>query len=85
MERSIEEIVWCAEVNLPVGCVYGDISRQLDVRRFSEFNILAMVSQGISEKKNPGEKSLFCLFIKKYQNMYFFHLIVSFSRQGPEQ
>lgn len=83
MERSTEQKVWCAEVKLPVGCVYGDISRQLEVR-FSEFNTLAMVSEGISEKKSRG-KSLFCLFIKKYQSMYFFHLIVSFSRQGPEQ
>lgn len=57
MERRTEEIDWCAEVTLPVGCVYGDISRQLEVRRFSEFNTLAMVSEGISGKKKSRGKS----------------------------
>lgn len=69
MERGTEEIVWCAEVKFLVGCVPvdGDISRQLEV----SLDTLAMISEGISEKKSWG-KSLFCLFIKKYQNMYFF-------------
>lgn len=56
------------------------LGRRLEVRGSGELNTLAL-SEGIYAR-NPGKKCLF-LFISKYQNMYFFHLIVSVSRQGP--
>ena len=41
VERHIGEIVWCAEIELLVGCAHGDI-RQLEVKTLDELNMLAI-------------------------------------------
>lgn len=59
MERDIGEIVWYVEIRLLVGCVYRDVSRQLEVRSCGEFNILVVVfSEGMFEK-NFGKNNFY--------------------------
>lgn len=62
MERGIGEIVWCVEIKLLVGCAHGDISRQLEVRRLAELNILVIaLTEGIYEKKSWENVYFVCL------------------------
>lgn len=39
IERSVREVVCCAEIKLIVGCAHGDVSRQLKTGRPGELDI----------------------------------------------